>query len=58
MTQKHDEEFEKIPFIVAVLTVINYAIVTLAGHIRDFLRKIGVETSKIKQENDKMKVYY
>ena len=52
------EEFEEIPFLVAVLTMVNYAIMTLAGHMRDFLRKIGVETSKIKQENDKMKVYF
>ena len=51
------EEFEEIPFIVAILTMINYAILTAAGHIRDIMRSSGLENSRVKQENIKMKVW-
>ena len=51
-----DEEFAEIPFVVAVMTMINYVILTLVGHVRDFLRLRGFEQSLIKQENAKMKV--
>jgi hypothetical protein len=50
------EEFEEIPFHAAVMTFVGYAILTLIGHIRNFLRKHNFETSYIKKENVKNKV--
>ena len=59
MKKKEDsgvEEFEEIPFIVALLTMIDYAILSFVGHIRDFLRKHNFEVSYLKKENEKLQV--
>ena len=50
------EEFEPIPFVVAVMTMLNYAILTSIGYLRDFLRKYGIEKNKVKVESPKLKV--
>ena len=50
------EEFEEIPFLGAVMTMLNYALLTIIAHIRDFLRKVGIEAAKVKVENPKNKV--
>ena len=50
------EEFEEIPGWVALLTMINYALLTVLGHIRDFLRDWKLTVSYIKTESAKMKV--
>ncbi|KAK3092967.1 hypothetical protein FSP39_009476 [Pinctada imbricata] len=40
------ETFEQTPLFVAVLTYLGYAILVVIGHIRDFLRTIGIEKIK------------
>ena len=40
MGAHNQEDFEEIPFLVSIGTMIGYAILTFIGHIRDFLRKV------------------
>jgi hypothetical protein len=45
LTQNH-EEFEETPTWAAVVTVLGYAILSVLGWLRDFLRNIGMEEKK------------
>lgn len=40
------ETFEETPLIIAVLTYLGYAVLVVIGHIRDFLRSVGIEKIK------------
>ncbi|XP_078351142.1 serine palmitoyltransferase 2-like isoform X2 [Oculina patagonica] len=44
------EEFESTPFQVAVLTYLSNFLLFLFGHLRDFMRKYGLERSKVPKE--------
>ncbi|CAC5420937.1 SPT [Mytilus coruscus] len=41
-----DETFEETPIVAAILTYLSYGIMVVIGHIRDFLRSIGLEKEK------------
>jgi hypothetical protein len=45
LTKDH-EEFEETPTWAAVVTVLGYAILSVLGWLRDFLRNIGMEEKK------------
>jgi hypothetical protein len=40
------EEFEETPTWAAVITVLGYAVLSVLGWLRDFLRNIGLEEKK------------
>jgi len=40
--RKNDDEFPEVHGAIAVATILSYYILTIIGHIRDFLRKINV----------------
>ena len=40
---RHLELFEETPLIIAVLTYLGYAVLTIFGHMRDFMRKWNIE---------------
>ena len=42
--------------VVAVMTMINYALLTLFGYLRDFMRARRWESSKLKEEKENMLV--
>lgn len=44
------DEFEEPSIIVAVLTYLSYAVLIVFGHLRDFMRKVGLEKSHIPSE--------
>ena len=43
---KFQEEFEETPFVIIILVYISYFILNCFGHLRDFLRKTGIEKNK------------
>lgn len=43
-------EFEEPHIVVALLTYISYAFLIIFGHLRDFMRRTGLETSRIPKE--------
>jgi hypothetical protein len=47
--QSH-EEFEETPTWAAVVTVLGYAILSVVGWLRDFLRNIGLEEKQTAQD--------
>ncbi|KAJ0008812.1 hypothetical protein NQD34_016227 [Periophthalmus magnuspinnatus] len=49
------ESFEKTPMLVAVLTYMGYAILTIFGHLRDFLRAWKIEKCNITAEREEQK---
>ena len=50
------EEFEDTPLWVKVWTLVAFGILNIFGHLRDFMRRHGLETSVIPKEYEKMKV--
>ncbi len=46
ISNRSHEEFEETPTWAAVITVLGYAILSVLGWLRDFLRKIGLEEKK------------
>ncbi|KAL5008924.1 hypothetical protein ScPMuIL_014505 [Solemya velum] len=44
------ETFEETPLTVAIWTYLGYAILVIVGHIRDFLRNVGIERIKSSSE--------
>lgn len=51
------ELFEETPMWVAVVTMIGYAILFVVGHLRDFMRKYGLTTSKTPKEHKSQKSF-
>lgn len=49
------ESFEETPMLVAVLTYMGYAILTVFGHLRDFLRHWKIEKCNITAEREEQK---
>lgn len=49
------ESFEETPMLVAVLTYMGYAILTIFGHLRDFLRHWKIEKCHITAEREEQK---
>lgn len=49
------ESFEETPMLVAVLTYMGYAILTIFGHLRDFLRHWKIEKCNITAEREEQK---
>lgn len=49
------ESFEETPMLVAVLTYMGYAILTVFGHLRDFLRHWKIEKCHITAEREEQK---
>lgn len=49
------ESFEQTPMLVAVLTYMGYAILTVFGHLRDFLRHWKIEKCNITAEREEQK---
>ncbi|XP_070578628.1 serine palmitoyltransferase 2-like [Ptychodera flava] len=47
---KSMESFEEPPMVIAVLTYMAYALLVVVGHIRDFLRKFGIEKTAVAKE--------
>ena len=45
-----EEDFEEVPLFVAMLTMVNYAILTAFGYLRDFMRARNWEPSMLKVE--------
>lgn len=41
-----DETFEETPILAAIMTYLSYGLMVVIGHIRDFLRSIGIEKEK------------
>eukprot|EP00054_Salpingoeca_dolichothecata_P037295 m.10439 g.10439 ORF g.10439 m.10439 type:complete len:515 (+) comp7410_c0_seq1:102-1646(+) len=50
-----NEEFEKTPLYIAVLTFVGYGLLFVFGHLRDFLRSTSLERSKLPKEAEKQK---
>ncbi len=50
------QERQETPLWISLVTYLGYSLLFVFGHLRDFLRKIGVEKSKIKQELPKLRV--
>uniref|UniRef100_A0A8C6V185 Serine palmitoyltransferase, long chain base subunit 2a n=1 Tax=Neogobius melanostomus TaxID=47308 RepID=A0A8C6V185_9GOBI len=50
-----EESFEETPMLVAVLTYMGYAILTIFGHLRDFLRHWKIEKCHITAEREEQK---
>ncbi|EDQ90948.1 uncharacterized protein MONBRDRAFT_20161 [Monosiga brevicollis MX1] len=48
------EDFEETPLLVAFLTYLNYSLLFVFGHLRDFLRKHGIEKTKTAKELARM----
>ncbi|XP_077994691.1 serine palmitoyltransferase 2-like [Glandiceps talaboti] len=48
--RKSNESFEEVSIIVAVLTYTAYALLVVVGHVRDFLRKLGIEKNDVAKE--------
>ncbi|XP_016893032.1 serine palmitoyltransferase 3 isoform X2 [Cynoglossus semilaevis] len=53
--EHRQESFEQPPMYVAVMTYLGFAIVTLFGYLRDFLRAVGLEKCHITQEREEQK---
>ncbi|CAK8698210.1 serine palmitoyltransferase 2-like [Clavelina lepadiformis] len=53
--RKFQESFEPTPLYAAIVTYVNYAVVTLFGFLRDFLRKHGFEKLYAATEDPEMK---
>ncbi|XP_068609555.1 serine palmitoyltransferase 2-like [Brachionichthys hirsutus] len=49
------ESYEETPLLVAVLTSMGYGILTIFGHLRDFLRLWNIEKCQMAQERDEQK---
>lgn len=49
LIQDH-EEFEETPTSAAVITVLGYAILSVLGWLRDFLRNVGLEEKKTSRD--------
>eukprot|EP00128_Syssomonas_multiformis_P012191 Colp12_sorted_trinity150504_noHs@26713 len=47
------EEFEDAPLVIAIITYLGYACLIVFGHIRDFMRKHGLEKNLAPMENMK-----
>jgi hypothetical protein len=47
---KYHEEFEETPTWTAVITVLGYAILSVLGWLRDFLRNIGIEKKETSRD--------
>ena len=50
------EEFEEAPLFMAAMTMLNYALLTLFGYMRDFLREHGYGASTLKHEKENQQV--
>jgi len=58
---KHEnhEDFEETPTWAAVVTVLGYAVLSVLGWLRDFLRNIGMEEKKTARDpNPKVFIFY
>ena len=42
--------FEQTPLLIAVLTYLGYGILILFGHLRDLMRRIGIEKLPVASE--------
>ena len=40
------ESFEETPYHIAILTYLGYALMVVIGHVRDFMRRYGLEQDK------------
>lgn len=47
------EEFEETPFHIALICYFSYAIVILFGHLRDFMRRTGIEKNRFAVERNR-----
>lgn len=50
------QDFEETPMWVAFVTYIGYAVLFIFGHVRDLMRRYGIESSKTSNEDKKLKV--
>ena len=58
LKHKFHEEFEETPTWAAVVTILGYAVLSVLGWLRDFLRHIGLEEKKNAQDpNPKVYIY-
>ncbi|XP_002734813.1 serine palmitoyltransferase 2-like [Saccoglossus kowalevskii] len=48
--RKAKQFFEEVPMIRAVFTCLSYALLVVVGHLREFLRKIGVDKNEVTRE--------
>ncbi|KAI1295515.1 Serine palmitoyltransferase 2 [Halotydeus destructor] len=52
-TVRKPEEFEETPYFIALICYISYLILTVFGHLRDFLRNNGIEKNKTAVEKNR-----
>jgi hypothetical protein len=50
LKNQNHEEFEETPTWAAVITVLGYAILSVLGWLRDFLRSVGIEKKQTAQD--------
>ncbi|KFM79837.1 Serine palmitoyltransferase 2, partial [Stegodyphus mimosarum] len=50
---KLKEEFEETPYVIALTIYLCYAVLTVFGHLRDFMRNVGLEQNKIAKEKNR-----
>lgn len=41
-----EEEFENVPLLTQFITIFGYAVLIAYGHLRDFMRRVGIEENK------------
>lgn len=54
---RHHEEYEETPYIIALLCYLSYLILTVFGHLRDFMRNTGLEKNKSAVEKNREVLY-
>lgn len=47
------EEFEETPLIIALTVYFCYAVLMIYGHLRDFMRNVGLEKNRMSQEKNR-----
>ncbi|XP_054714181.1 serine palmitoyltransferase 2-like [Uloborus diversus] len=47
------EEFEDTPLVIALTVYLCYAVLLIFGHLRDFMRKVGLEKSRMARESNR-----
>jgi len=59
LIERKQEEFEETPYIIALLCYLSYVILTIFGHLRDFMRNTGLEKNKSAVEkNREVRTYW
>lgn len=51
--KKLKEEFEETPLIIALTVYFCYAVLMIYGHVRDFMRKVGLEKNRMAKEKNR-----